>query len=78
MSAWFRSAKPFAIDVTVSIPMLPTYIGAAMTDALAIFARREKEKAAKHGPGCKSSQRTGSFRQPCSARLVASAARTSS
>ena len=56
-SAWFRSAKPFAIDVTVSNPMLPTYIAAAMTDALAIFARREKEKVAKHGPGCKSMDR---------------------
>ena len=51
-TAWFRSAKPFAIDVTVSNPMLPTYIAAAMTDALAIFVRRDKEKVDKHGPGC--------------------------
>ena len=51
-SAWFRSAKPFAIDVTVSNPMLPTYIAAAMTDALAIFVRRDKEKVDKYGPGC--------------------------
>ena len=50
--AWFRSAKALAIDVTVSCPMLPTYIGAAMKDALAIFRLREKEKVDKHGPGC--------------------------
>ena len=50
-SAWFRSAKAWAIDVTVSNPMLPTYIAAAIDDAMAIFRLREKEKDDKHGPG---------------------------
>ena len=33
--AWWRSARPLAIDVTISNPMLPTYIVAATTDAKA-------------------------------------------
>ena len=55
--AWFRSAKAIAIDVTVSNPMLPSYINAAYSDALAIFKLREKEKDDKHGPGCKAMNR---------------------
>ena len=55
--AWFRSANPTAIDVTVSNPMLPSYIAAAVKDAFAIFRTREKEKNTKHGPGSESMDR---------------------
>ena len=55
--AWWRSAKPLAVDVTVSNPMLPSYIAAAVTDAKAILRLREKEKTDKHGPGCKAMER---------------------
>ena len=52
-----RSDKPTAIDVTVSYPMLPTYIAAALKDAEAIINKRDKEKTDKHGPGCEAQHR---------------------
>ena len=52
-----RSSKPTAIDVTVSNPMLPTYIAAALKDAEAIISKRDKGKTDKHGPGCEAQQR---------------------
>ena len=41
-----------AIDVTVSCPLLPTYVVSAALDASALFDKRAAEKDAKHLPGC--------------------------
>jgi len=46
-----RSHKPIAVDVTVSNPMLATYISLALEDARAVINKRDKEKSKKHGPG---------------------------
>ena len=41
-----------AIDVTVSCPLLPSYVAKAATSAAALFDARAAEKNAKHLPGC--------------------------
>ena len=41
-----------AIDVTVSCPLLPSYVVSAALDASALFDARAAEKDAKHLPGC--------------------------
>ena len=43
--------QPTAIDFTVSCPLLPTYLAAAVHDANAIIASRAAEKSAKHAAG---------------------------
>ena len=55
--AWWRSARPLAIDVTVSNPMLPTYIKNAVDDARSVLRLRSKHKHDKHGPGCEAMER---------------------
>ena len=57
-SSWRRAPQPWAIDVTVSCPMLPTYIQGAQHDAKDVMRRRDKEKTDKHGPGCEALGRT--------------------
>ena len=50
----FNSAvdeHPTAIDFTVSCPLLPSYIAAAVSDASAIFTQRAAEKTKKHADG---------------------------
>ena len=43
--------QPTAIDFTVSCPLLPSYLAAAVHDALAIITARAEEKTAKHAAG---------------------------
>ena len=41
-----------SLDITVSCPLLPSYLADAAADASAIFAERDREKRAKHYAGC--------------------------
>lgn len=41
-----------AVDVTVSCPLLPTYVVASSASASTLFVARSAEKEAKHLPGC--------------------------
>ena len=49
--------NPIAIDFTVSCPLLPTYLPAAISDPRAIIDTRAAEKTAKHAAGSASRNR---------------------
>jgi hypothetical protein len=40
------------LDVTISCPLLPTYVDHAALDCSEIFTRRDRQKTKKHLPGC--------------------------
>ena len=46
------AAYTTAVDVTVSCPLLPTYVVASSASASTLFVARSAEKEAKHLPGC--------------------------
>jgi hypothetical protein len=47
-----------SLDITVSCPLLPSYLAAAAESSSSIFDQRHREKAAKHLAGCAELGRT--------------------
>ena len=47
-----------SLDITVSCPLLPSYLPEAVHDAAAVFAARDREKRSKHLAGSAAQNRT--------------------
>jgi hypothetical protein len=47
-----RHPRPKAVDASLSCPLLPSHLPAAIASALAIFLARAAEKMGKHADGC--------------------------